>query len=354
MPKVQVAILGATGMVGQRFIQLLRGHPWFEVTTLIGSERSAGRTYGEACRWVIDSEFPEELRGAPVQSIDAPIDAPLVFSALPSSVAGPVEERLAADGHIVCSNASSHRMAPDVPILIPEVNPDHLALLEVQREKRGWSGAIVTNPNCTSTPITMAFRPLLDAFGIRKAIVVSMQSLSGAGYPGVASYDATDNVIPFIGGEEPKVETEPLKMLGTLRDGQIVPASFAISAHCNRVPVLEGHTVCVSVALERQASTEEVIAALRGFQALPQKLNLPTAPLHPLIVRDEPDRPQPRRDRGIGWDMPTVVGRVRPCPIFDYRLVVMAHNTVRGAAGGSLLNAELMVQQGYISHTRDE
>ncbi len=346
--KLPVAILGATGMVGQRFVQLLDNHPWFETAILVGSERSAGRTYGDACHWVIESDMPAALRDRPVRGLDDPIDAPLVFSALPSSVAGPVEERLAAAGHMVCSNASSHRTAPDVPLLIPEVNPDHLALIAVQRRRRGWSGAIITNPNCTSTPITMAFRPLLDAFGISKAVVVSMQALSGAGYPGVPSYDAIDNVIPFIGGEEPKVESEPLKMLGTLRDEAVQPASITIAAHCNRVPVLEGHMVCISVELERAASLDEVRDALRNFRALPQTLALPTAPAVPLIVREEENRPQPRRDRGIDRDMPTVVGRVRPCPLLSYRMVVMAHNTVRGAAGGSLLNAELMLKQGYI------
>lgn len=336
-------------MVGQRFIQLLQDHPWFRIAALVGSERSAGRSYGEACRWVIDDEFPERFRNEMVRGIEDPLDTPLVFSALPSTVAGPVEEHLAAQGHIICSNASNHRMDDDVPILIPEVNPEHLEIIAVQRKRRGWNGAIVTNPNCTSTPITMAFRPLLDAFGISKAMVVSMQALSGAGYPGVPSYDATDNVIPLIGGEEPKVESEPQKMLGTFQGDKIIPAPFVMSAHCNRVPVLEGHTVCISVALEREASLDEVVAVLRQFRGVPQKLGLPTAPAHPLVVRDEPDRPQPRRDRGVEFDMATIIGRIRPCPLFSYRLVVMGHNTIRGAAGGSLLNAELMYQQGIIN-----
>lgn len=348
MSQIDVAILGATGMVGQRFIQLLRDHPWFRIAALVGSERSAGRSYGEACRWVVDDAFPDRFRDEMVRGIDDPLDTPLVFSALPSSVAGPVEERLAAQGHVVCSNASSHRMEADVPLLIPEVNPEHLALIDVQRKQRGWSGAIVTNPNCTSTPITIAFRPLLDTFGISKAIVVSMQALSGAGYPGVPSYDATDNVIPLIGGEEPKVESEPQKMLGMLEGDQVSLAPFAISAHCNRVPVLEGHTVCISVALERETTIDSLVAAMREFRGMPQQLGLPTAPAHPLIVRDEIDRPQPRRDRGVERDMATLIGRVRSCPIFDYRFVVMGHNTIRGAAGGSVLNAELMLHQGYI------
>jgi aspartate-semialdehyde dehydrogenase len=345
---MRVAVLGATGMVGQRFVQLLQGHPWFELAAITGSERSAGRTYHEACRWVLDTDMPPALRDMPVLDSADQLDTPLVFSALPSSVAGPIEERLAAAGHVVCSNASNHRMTSDVPLLIPEVNPDHLGLIEVQRKRHGWSGAIVTNPNCTSTPVTMAFRPLLDAFGISRVLIVSMQALSGAGHPGIASYDAGDNVIPFIGGEEPKVETEPQKMLGALNDGQVINASFATSAHCNRVPVLEGHLECVSIALERKADVDEFVAALRNFRALPQELRLPSAPAQPVIVRTEPDRPQIRRDRNAGGGMATVVGRVRPCALFDYKFVALAHNTIRGAAGGSILNAELMVAQGYL------
>jgi aspartate-semialdehyde dehydrogenase len=349
MSKIPVAILAATGTVGQRFVQLLHNHPWFEIATLAASERSAGRPYHDACHWVIDGAMPDSLRDVVVRHIEDPIDAPLVFSALPSGVAGPIEEQLASKGHIVCSNASSHRMDIDVPLLIPEVNPDHLALIDIQRKRRGWDGAIITNPNCTSTPITTVFRPLLDTFGIARTMVVSMQAISGAGYPGVPSYDITDNVVPYIGGEEPKVEAEPLKMLGKLQNNEVTPESFPISAQCNRVPVLEGHTVCVSFELQQKASLEEVVQVLRDFKALPQELNLPSAPPHPIIVREEPDRPQPRRDRGVGGDMPTIVGRVRTCPVLDYRLVAMSHNTVRGAAGGSVLNAELMVSKGYIN-----
>lgn len=348
MQRIQVGVLGATGTVGQRFIQLLQGHPWFELAVLTGSERTSGRTYGEACRWLLEGDMPATVRDMPILGSDDTLDAPLLFSALPTSAAAELEARYAAAGHIVCSNASSHRMDADVPLLIPEVNPDHLDLIAIQRKRRGWRGAIVTNPNCTSTPATMVFRPLLDQFGISKVMIVSMQALSGAGYPGVPSYDAMDNVIPYIGGEEGKVETEPQKMLGTLRDGQVVPANFAASAHCNRVPVLEGHLECISVALERKATAEELVAALREFRALPQELNLPTAPEQPVIVRDEPDRPQTRRDRDAGHGMATVVGRIRPCPILDYKLVALAHNTIRGAAGGSILNAELMLARGYI------
>jgi aspartate-semialdehyde dehydrogenase len=344
--KVRVAVLGATGTVGQRFIQLLEGHPWFELTTVVGSERSAGKTYGEATRWVLDTPMPEQVRHLTVLGDEAPLDTPLVFSALPSKTAGVIEQRLAHEGHVVCSNASDHRMDADVPLLIPEVNPDHLDLIAVQRARRGWSGAIVTNPNCTATGPTMALRPLHDAFGVTKVMLVSMQALSGAGYPGVPSYDAIDNVIPYIGGEEPKVETEPQKMLGVVHDGVIEPAPFVLSAHCNRVPVLEGHLVCLSVSFARTPTLDELLAALRGFRALPQELGLPSAPPLPLIVRDEPDRPQTRRDRDSGAGMSTVVGRVRQCPILEYKFVCLSHNTIRGAAGGSLLNAELMHAQG--------
>ncbi|WP_245863190.1 aspartate-semialdehyde dehydrogenase [Candidatus Viridilinea mediisalina] len=343
---IRVAVLGATGTVGQRFIQLLEDHPWFEIAALVGSERSAGRTYAEATRWVLDTPMPLAVRSMEILPDTADLDTPLVFSALPSKTAGAIEQRLARAGHIVCSNASDHRAEPDVPLLIPEVNPEHLELLAVQRANRGWSGAIVTNPNCTATGPTMALRPLHDAFAVRKLLLVSMQALSGAGYPGVPSYDAVDNVLPYIGNEEPKVETEPQKMLGQLQDGQVEPAAFTISAHCNRVPVLEGHLVCLSVAFERPTSLDEVVTTLRNFRSLPQELGLPSAPAEPIIVRDEPDRPQTRRDRDAGFGMSTTVGRVRPCPILDYKFVCLSHNTIRGAAGGSLLNAELMHAQG--------
>jgi aspartate-semialdehyde dehydrogenase len=348
MAKLKVAVLGATGTVGQRFIQLLEGHPWFEVAALTGSERSAGRTYAEASRWVLDTPIPAAVRDMAILPEDANLDTPLVFSALPSKTAGAIELRLAAAGHVVCSNAADHRMDDDVPLLIPEVNPDHLDLIALQRKNRGWSGAIVTNPNCTSTPATMLLRPLIDAFGVTKLLLVSMQALSGAGYPGVPSYDSTENVVPYIGGEEPKVEVEPQKMLGALRDGRVEPAGFVTSAHCNRVPVLEGHLLSLSIGFVRRPSLAELTAALAGFQALPQELKLPSAPAQPIVLREEADRPQPRRDRMIGGGMATVVGRVRECPLLDYKLVALGHNTIRGAAGGSLLNAELMYAQGML------
>lgn len=346
--KIRVAVLGATGTVGQRFIQLLEGHPWFEVTALTGSERSAGRPYAEVTRWMLDTPIPATVRDLPVLSEDAALDTPLVFSALPSKTARPIEERLAAAGHMVCTNASDLRMDPDVPLLIPEVNPDHLELIDVQRRRRGWSGAIVANPNCTVTGPTMVLRPLLDAFGVTSMLLVSMQALSGAGYPGVPSFDLLDNIVPFISGEEPKVESEPQKMLGTLRDGAIEPAPLTISAHCNRVPVLDGHLACLSLGFARRPDLDELIAALREFRALPQQLALPSAPPQPIVVREEPDRPQPRRDRDTGRGMSAVVGRIRPCSVLDYKLLCLSHNTIRGAAGGSVLNAELMYAQGMI------
>jgi aspartate-semialdehyde dehydrogenase len=346
--KLRVAVLGATGTVGQRFIQLLEGHPWFEVAAVTGSERTAGRSYGEATRWVLDTPMPASVRDLTILGEDAALDTPLVFSALPSKTAGALEERLAAAGHVVCTNASDHRMDADVPLLIPEVNPEHLDLIAVQRQARGWSGAIVANANCTATGPTMVLRPLLDAFGVTKVMLMSMQALSGAGYPGVPSYDAIDNVVPYIGGEEPKVEMEPQKMLGTLRGAAVEPAPFVLSAHCNRVPVLEGHLECLSLSFARRPSQDDLTEVLRGFRALPQELGLPSAPAQPLVVRDEPDRPQTRRDRDTGRGMSTVIGRIRPCPILDFKLVCLSHNTIRGAAGGSLLNAELMYAQGML------
>jgi aspartate-semialdehyde dehydrogenase len=348
MARLPVAILGATGTVGQRFIQLLEGHPLFEVAALTGSARSAGQRYADVCRWVLDTPIPAAVRDMQVLEAEADFEPLLAFSALPSNVAGPIEERLAAAGHVVCSNASNHRMAEDVPLLIPEVNPDHLQLIDVQRRRRGWSGAIITNPNCTSTPATVVLRPLIDAFGVKRLAMVSMQALSGAGYPGVPSYDSVENVVPYIGGEEPKVETEPQKMLGVLRNDTVVPASFVTSAQCNRVPVLEGHLICMSIEFENRPDPDTLVACLRNFRALPQELNLPSAPAEPIVVRDEPDRPQPRRDRDMGKGMATVVGRVRECSLFDYKLVALSHNTIRGAAGGSVLNAELMHAQGYL------
>lgn len=354
MSKIKVAVLGATGAVGQRFVQLLENHPWFEVSTLTGSERTVGGRYGEGCRWVLPGGMPEYARDMPVLPTEPGVDARLAFSALPSDIAKTAEPALAAAGVVVCSNASSHRMWPDVPLLIPEVNPDHTALVERQRRNRGWTGFIVTNPNCTSTGLTIAFRALQDAFGLKQAFVVSMQALSGAGYPGVASLDALDNVVPYISGEEDKLESEPRKMLGRLNGGgEVEFAPLRMSAHTNRVTVSDGHMVCASIATERPASPEQISRALADFQAPALVRTLPSAPRRVIEVRPEPDRPQPRLDRDAGNGMTTVVGRVRPDPLLDAKFVVLSHNTIRGAAGGALLNGELLVAQGLVASGRE-
>jgi aspartate-semialdehyde dehydrogenase len=350
MDKIRVGILGATGMVGQHFVQFLQGHPWFEITALAASDRSEGRRYGEACRWVISPEIPQSVRDMPVQACEPGLECDLVFSGLPSDVAGPVEAAFAAAGYWVSSNAGSHRMDADVSLLIPEVNPDHIGIIEHQRRARGWKrGFIVTNPNCTTVGLTMALKPLMDRFGLRQVSVVTMQALSGAGYPGVASLDILDNIIPYIGGEEDKVESEPRKLLGTLEGEAFRMAEFSVSAQCNRVAVRDGHLEAVSVSFQQPGvSIEQVIEAMSNFRALPQELNLPSAPSQPLIVRSEHYRPQPRFDRDAGRGMSVVVGRVRPCSIFDCKFVVLSHNTIRGAAGAAVLNAELLKVKGYL------
>lgn len=350
MKKIPVAVLAATGSVGQRFIQLLDNHPWFEVVALTGSERGHGKTYAETCRWLLADEMPTWARDLPVlPSSPDEVRVPLAFSGLPADVARDVEPLFAQAGTAVCSNASAYRREPDVPILLPEVNPDHAHLIPAQRARHGWSGLIATNPNCTSTGMTIALKALQDAFGVRRVFAVSMQALSGAGYPGVPSLDIADNVIPYIGGEEDKVEWEPRKMLGVLAGERIELSPIAISAHTNRVDVSDGHTVCLTVEFERRASPGEVNQVLQGYQAPEVSRDLPSAPRPPILVRPEENRPQPRLDRMTGSGMSTVVGRVRPDSIFDARLVVLSHNTIRGAAGGSIFNAELLVKLGYIN-----
>lgn len=348
MSKTKVAILGATGAVGQRFVQLLENHPWFEVTALTGSARSVGKPYGEICRWILPGSAPAYAREMEVVASDSDFNAGLVFSALPSQHARDLEPALAGKGYAICSNASACRTWEDVPLLIPEVNPDHTRLIDVQKEKRGWSGFIVTNPNCTSTGLTIAFRALHNAFGIRRAFIVSMQALSGAGYPGVASLDIIDNVIPYIGGEEEKVEREPLKMLGTFDGRKIAPAPMELSAHTNRVAVVDGHLVVTSVEFEQAASPAEAKRALAGFEAPGIVAGLPSAPQPVIVVRDEADRPQPRRDRDEGCGMASVVGRLREDPLFHLKFANLAHNTIRGAAGGAILNGELLKAEGRI------
>jgi aspartate-semialdehyde dehydrogenase len=349
MKKIPVAVLGATGMVGQRFVSMLAGHPWFEVVALTGSDRSIGKAYAECCRWVLTEPMPEYAGGMVVLPTRPDGRAQLAFSALPADLAREMEPAYAASGAAVCSNASAFRQEADVPIMIPEVNPDHSRLIDVQRKNRGWKGFIVTNPNCTSTGLTMVLRPILDGYGIRRAFVTSLQAVSGAGYPGVASLDIFDNVIPHIGGgEEEKVEFEPRKMLGVLADGRIDPAPFGISAHTNRVPVSDGHIVCVSLELMQKAGPEDVQRLLEGYRGPEEIRTLPSAPALPIEIRREADRPQPRRDRMAGKGMAAVVGRIRKDPLLDVKFVVLSHNTFRGAAGGSLLNAELLVVQKYI------
>lgn len=348
--RIPVAVLGATGAVGQTFVRLLDDHPWFELVEVAASERSRGQCYGDAAHW-LEGGMPastSELTLLPCTP--EAVTAPIVFSALDSSAAGDIEPAFARAGRYVLTNAKNHRLDPDVPLVIPEVNPDHLALLGVQREKRGWSGAIVANGNCSSIVVTLALAPLYEAFGIRRLFVTTLQALSGAGYPGVPSLDIVGNVIPFIGGaEEEKIETETLKMLGKLADRGVAPASFPISAQVNRVPVEHGHTACISVELERRVSPEEAVDALIGWRGAVAGLALPSAPECPVIVTHAPDRPQPRRDAGAGGGMTVTVGRIRNDPILDLRMVAVGHNTIRGAAGASLLNAELLVARGMIA-----
>lgn len=343
-----VAILGATGAVGQTFIRQLAGHPWFEVAELAASDRSAGRPYGEACRW-LEGDLPDRLRAMTVQRCDpADVSAPLVFSALDSAVAGEVEQAFAKAGRFVLSNAKNHRMDPDVPLVIPEVNGGHLALLEAQRRKRGWRGGIVTNANCAATVAAMALAPLHEAFGVSKALVVTMQAVSGAGYPGVPSLDILGNVIPHIADEEPKIERELAKMLGVVGADSVEPADLTVSAHTNRVPTEHGHLVCLSVELHAAASVDDATRAIARWRGHPGARGLPSAPERPLVVATEPDRPQTRRDVHAGRGMTVTVGRIRPDPLFHLKLVALGHNTIRGAAGGSVLNAELLVSGGHL------
>ena len=344
MSKIPVGILGATGTVGQRFIQLLAEHPWFEVRALAASERSVGKVYADACHWLLPTPLPVAVR-----PIEPGLDCRLVFSALPSKVAGPVEERFAQAGYAVCSNAAPHRLVADVPLLIPEVNADHTALIPVQRRQRGRKGLIVASANCSTTQLALALKPLQQAFGLHKLSVVSMQAISGAGYPGVPAPDILGNVVPFIGGEEDKVENESRKLLGTLQGQTVLDAPLLISAQCNRVPVRDGHTECVSVEFERRAGLDEVLAALREFRAPAGVADLPSTPARPIVVHSQPDRPQPLRDRDLGGGMSVSVGRVRPCSVFDYKFVVLGHNTLRGAAGGAIHNAELLAAGEWVT-----
>jgi aspartate-semialdehyde dehydrogenase len=341
-----VAILGATGAVGQTFIRLLHRHPWFRIAEVAASERSAGKTYAEAARW-LEGPMPDDVARLTVKACDAAtIESRIVFSALDAAAAGEIEPAFARAGAFVLSNAKNFRMESDVPLVIPEVNAPHLELLDRQRTLRQWSGGIVTNANCAATVATMALAPLHQAFGLERVFIVTMQAVSGAGYPGVPSLDILGNVIPYIGDEEPKIEREMNKMLGAFRDGTVVDAPFGVSAHANRVATENGHLTCLSMGFERRVSPEDALAALRAWRGCAEARGLPSAPERPLVVSDEADRPQTRRDVDAGRGMTVTVGRVRKDPLLDIKLVALGHNTIRGAAGGSILNAELLAARG--------
>jgi aspartate-semialdehyde dehydrogenase len=347
MQKIEVGILGATGMVGQHFVKFLQDHPWFELTWVGASDRSAGKKYRDATSWRLDGVMPPPVADLMVEECK-PGNAPrLVFSATDASVATEIEQAFAQAGHVVVSNSKNHRMETDVPLLVPEVNALHLQLIPLQRQRRGWKGLIVTNPNCSAVALTLALGPL-KPFGITRVIATTMQAISGAGYPGVASMDINANVIPFIGGEEEKVQQETQKILGDFRGDHVEPLAARVSAHCNRVPVVDGHTIAVSVELSAKPSEQELIAAFRGFTGVPQERQLPSAPAHPVIYMEERDRPQPRRDAGRERGMAAFVGRLRPCPALDYKFVALGHNAIRGAAGAAVLNAELMHSEGLL------
>ncbi|MFP4559435.1 MAG: aspartate-semialdehyde dehydrogenase [Archaeoglobaceae archaeon] len=344
MSKLKVAVLGATGMVGQKFIQLLSGHPWFELESLAASERRVGKTYGEEVDWIVSSDVPQEAKDKEMVPLDPKkVDADIAFSALPSGVAREVEEEFAKEGFIVASNASSFRMGKDIPLIIPEVNPDHLGLIDVQKRNRDWDGFIVTNPNCTTIVFVITLKPLLG-LGLQDVTMASMQALSGAGYPGVPSLGITDNVLPYIKGEEEKVETEPLKLLGRFNGSEIDFAPLNVSVSCHRVPVIDGHLEALWTCFDREVTVDDVVQA---FESL-KPLDLPTSPEKVIKVRYEPDRPQPRLDRDEGKGMSITVGRIRKDKDRTIKYMAMGHNTVRGAAGASILNAELMVKQKLI------
>jgi aspartate-semialdehyde dehydrogenase len=344
--KYRVGILGATGVVGQRFIQLLADHPQFEVSAVCASYRSQEKRYGEACTWRLHGEMPEAVRTMWVEPPVPPLDCDIVFSSLPGEIARVTEGDFAAHGYPVISNSSSFRMDEDVPLLIPEVNHEHLGVIERQKYPSG--GFIVTNPNCSTIMLVLALAPLHAAFGVEATVATTLQALSGAGYPGVASLDIIDNVLPFIRGEEEKIETETKKILSRFNNGFLETNPMAVSAQCHRVNVADGHMAAVRVKLARKATLAEVREALTSFRSLPQELGLYSAPATPIVVRDEEDRPQPKLDRDAGNGMTITLGRLKPDTVLDYRFVVLSHNTIRGAAGAAILNAELMVALGHL------
>jgi aspartate-semialdehyde dehydrogenase len=348
MQRLDVAVLGATGAVGQRFIQLLEDHPWFRVAEVVASSRSAGLPYGEAVNWVLDGQPPVRVAHLTVKGLEAPLDSLVVFSALPKEAAADLEPALAGRGHVVCTNASTYRMTDDVPLLLPELNTDHVGLIDVQRARRGWTtGALVANSNCTTMPVAMALAPLKN-FGVSSILMVSEQAVSGAGYPGVASLDILDNIVPYVSGDEGKMETEPFKILGDFDGERVNTWSVKASATCTRVPVTDGHLVNISVSLRENPTPADIIAAWREFRGPQPVPDLPSAPAEPLQYLEAIDRPQPRRDRNAGHGMTTSIGRLRECPVLGYKFAALSHNTIRGAAGSSILNAELLAVKGYL------
>ncbi len=346
--RIEVGVLGATGMVGQHFIKFLQGHPWFDLTWLGASDRSAGKKYRDAAKWHLDGPTPASVADRIVQDSKPGAGTPkLMFSAMDASVATEIEQAFANAGHVVVSNSKNHRMDRDVPLIVPEINPDHLKLIPGQQKQRGWKGQIVTNPNCSTIVLTMGLAPL-KRFGITKVIVTTLQAISGAGYPGVPSMDINANVIPFIGGEEEKMQQETQKILGDYAGDHIAPLAAKVSAHCNRVPVVDGHTVTISVEFSSKPAETDILAAFENFSSVPQQRSLPSAPARPVIYMTETDRPQPRKDAERERGMAAFVGRLRACPVLDYKFIALAHNTVRGAAGAAVLNAELMYSEGLL------
>lgn len=345
--RIEVGILGATGMVGQQFIRFLQGHPWFQIRWVGASDRSAGKKFRDATAWRLSGEMPADVAELTVEECKPGRAPKLVFSAMEASAAQEIEQAFAGCGHLVVSNARNHRMDPDVPLLVPEINADHLGLLKRQKQERGWKGAIVTNPNCSTVVLTMGLAPL-KPFGIERLVVTTLQAVSGAGYPGVASMDILANVIPFISGEEEKMQRETQKILGDFDGTAVHPLPARVSAHCNRVPVVDGHMVTVSVDLRDTPGVEVLRQAYDSFVGEPQKRRLPSAPQRPVIYMDQPDRPQPRRDVERENGMAVFVGRLRECTVFDYKFLCCGHNTIRGAAGAAVLNAELMYSEGLI------
>lgn len=347
--KRKVAILGATGAIGQRYIELLLKHPWFEIEVLAASEKSSGKKYKDACNWVMETDLPKEIgemsvADATVEAVKKAGNVDLIFTNLPGNLAGPVEEEFATE-YPVFSKASAHRMEKDVPLLIPEINPDHLNMIPIQKKKRGWKGYITTDPNCSTIQMAITLKPLMQ-FGIKQVMVTTMQALSGAGYPGVPSLDIIDNVLPYISNEEDKMETEAQKILGSFDGAEFKHADFQVTASCNRVNVKDGHLESIFVKLDKEPSIDEIEEAFTTFTGEPQKLKLPSAPEHPIIVRKEANRPQPRYDRNAENGMTIVVGRIRKDPIMTLKYTCLGHNTIRGGSGAGILSAELAVAKG--------